>query len=94
MITKNLLFVLVGASAILTAFAPKMFHFTGTTYYAVTNNAGGYCWTKTKPVDLVCQAANLCCCTIVTIGGYTPICNVCPTVSQATCVHAPKWVYK
>lgn len=63
-------------------------HFNGTTYYAVTDHAGGFTWTTTDPrianPALSCQTATKAFCTIVTINGYQPQANVTPTSSQAT----------
>jgi len=63
------------------AFASKPAHFTGTTYYAVTDDNGGYKWVTVRPssTDFVCLSSSAYC-TIVT-NGVVPQPNQTPANS-------------
>lgn len=68
------------------AFANTPQHFSGTTYYGVTDGVGGFTWTTVDP-----SLSGRACvettfpwnCIIITIGSYVPQPNVVPTSSQA-----------
>lgn len=84
---KTTLLILSGLFGIGTAFTNIPTHFNGTTYYAITDGAGGICSTKTKPQPpLFCDVTRLAYCTIVTKNGYVPVCNQLPTSAQATTI--------
>jgi hypothetical protein len=78
------LFALLGLVGAASAFTNAPKHFNGTTYYSITDNAGGFTWTTTRPPSTACDAETTPPCTIVTKNGYQPKANEIPTLSQAT----------
>ncbi|MFX1704995.1 hypothetical protein PV783_13620 [Chitinophaga sp. CC14] len=94
---KKIKTLLLAASALIgigTAYGSKP-HFNGTTYYAVTDGAGGFVWTNIHPdIDIyACLPFFFSYCTIHTINGYSPIANVEPTASQATPTNTKHAIY-
>lgn len=56
----------------------------GTTFYAITDERGGFLWTKTLPTPpLICDPNSAAYCTIITKDGYTPLPNEVPDSTQA-----------
>ncbi|WP_420988373.1 hypothetical protein [Chitinophaga sp. CC14] len=98
---KNLNKMLLATCALIGiggAYATKPQQFNGTTYYAVTSGLGNcsFCWVKTKPdpAFFFCDVCSGGYCTIVTIGGYMPVCNVTPSATQATPTSTTHRIYK
>jgi len=80
--TKNIILTLSSIIGVSAAFAKTPDSFTGTTYYCITDDNGGYVWTKVKPGGglYVCVAGE-CYCTIVT-NNVSPIANQTPPDSK------------
>jgi len=97
---KKLKTIFLTAAAVMgiggSIFGAQHHNFTGTTYYAVTDDAGGWTWSTTAPNPTVyeCQSSMTTACAIVVQSGYTPVRNQMPPNSVIIIIVDPNGRWK